>query len=251
MTPTEIRTVEACIGYQFRNRALLKQAFTRSSYVNEKAGSPRPSDTQSNEVLEFLGDSILSATLAILLVEKYGSVGQNGLTTDLTEKDFSIIKSNMSDKSALANAIRRLGVGRYMRLSRGDENQNVLAQDSPNEDLFESIIAAVALDSDMDWSVIIEVVKRLDDVERLLRARTGGATKNAKTRVKEYCEKRHIPYLYEITGTEGPDHDKRFFCRLTVDGAVVTEGVGPGRAKAEMDAATKMVARLEGEGKPV
>lgn len=248
MTEQDFLEIEQRIGYTFRNRSLLKQAFTRSSYVNELAQGRTPADTQSNEVLEFFGDSVLSAILAYLLLERYARLDETGLRTELGEADFSIIKSNMSDKRALAAAIRRLGVNRFMRLSRGDRNQNVLQQDSPNEDLFESIVAAVALDSGMDFNTLVEVVKRLDDVERLfttIRHDGNSVEKNPKSTLKEYCEKRKIGYTYEITGTEGPEHAKTFFCRLTVEGHPPVEGSGSSRAKAEACAAGKMLEHME------
>lgn len=251
MTPTELRTIEAVIGYRFQNPSLLKQAFTRSSYVNELAGGRHPSDTESNEVLEFFGDSVLSMALAYLLLEKYSEIGESGLKSRLGEKDFTLIKSNMSDKRALANAIRQLGIGKYMRLSRGDQNQNVLEKDSPNEDLFESIVAAVALDSGMDFPIILDVVRRLDDVDRLLAMREGEAEKPAKTRLKEYCEKHHIAYHYEIVGTEGPDHAKTYFARLTVEGHPPFKGEGAGRAKAEADAARAAIRVLVAMGEQI
>ncbi len=245
MKDSVLHEIEEKIGYHFKNPSLLKQAFTRSSYVNECEATHTPSDTQSNEVLEFFGDSVLSAALAYLLLERYAVVGDAGLKTALGEADFSIIKSNMSDKRALAAAIRRLGVNRYMRLSRGDENQNILEQDSPNEDLFESIIAAVALDAGMDLATIVGVVKRLDDVERLLARRgDGAASKNAKSAVKEWCEKRKIPYDYMVTRTEGPDHKRIFYVRLTVEGFPPVDGMGTSKPKAEMDAAEKLLSHL-------
>ena len=246
MTERVIREIEKQIGYTFQNKSLLKQAFTRSSYVNEQTSCHIAPDTQSNEVLEFFGDSVLSVCLTYLLLERYATLGDHGLVTALGEADFSIIRSNMSDKRALASAIRRIGVGKFMRLSRGDQNQNVLAQDSPNEDLFESIIAAVALDSGMNLPILLDVVKRLDDVDRLLDRRgNGAAVKNPKSALKEYCEKLHIPYHYEITGTEGPEHAKTFHCRLTVAGYEPVTGIGGSRAKAEMVAAKAMLEQIK------
>lgn len=245
MTPENRRLAEEKLGYTFKNPVLLEQAFTRSSYVNEKLQAHKKPDTQSNEVLEFFGDSVLSCTLAYLLLERYATLGDEGLKTALGEADFSIIKSNMSDKKALAAAIRRLGVNHLLRLSRGDINQQVLRQDSPNEDLFESLVAAVALDCGMDFPTILGVVKRLDDVDRLLRHRgEGGATKNPKSVVKEYCEKQRIPYDYRHYGESGPEHDKVFMCRLTVEGYPPVEGEGRSRAKAEMAAAEKLLPHL-------
>ncbi len=241
-----LHEIEEKLGYTFRSPILLRQAFTRSSYVNERTAARKHTDTQSNEVLEFFGDSVLSACLAYLLLERYAEVGDSGLRTELGEADFSIIKSNMSDKRALAAAIRRLGIGQYMRLSRGDENQNVLAQDSPNEDLFESIIAAVALDCGMDFRTVVNVVKRLDDVERLLARRgDGAATKNPKSMVKEWCEKHKICYDYTVISAEGPDHERTYHVRLTVEGFSPVEGVGASKPKAEMNAAEKMFPLLK------
>lgn len=248
MTEHMIASVEETIGYHFRNPALLRQAFTRSSYVNELAQGGRAADTQSNEVLEFFGDSVLSAMLAYLLLERYGEIGRRGLVTRFSEKDFSIIRSNMSDGHALADAVRRLGVNRYLRLSRGDINQNVLEQDSPNEDLFESIIAAVALDCGMDFSVILDVVRRLDDVDRLLDRRAGRVEKDPKSAVKEWCEKRHIGYDYEVVGTDGPEHAKTFHVRLTVEGYPPVEATGTSRPKAEKAAAAQCLPMLTAEG---
>ena len=245
MTEKQIREIEEKLGYTFRNRALLVQAFTRSSYVNEALQAHRVPDTQSNEVLEFFGDSVLSAMLAYLLLERYGTLGEGGLSTALGEADFSIIKSNMSDKRALAQAVRRLGVNQYLRLSRGDKNQDVLAQDSPNEDLFESIVAAVALDCGMDFDTCLGVVRRLDDVERLLEKRgDGSARKDPKSALKEWCEKRRLAYSYEEVSREGPAHRQTFVCRLTVEGYSPTEGTGRSLQKAQMAAAEQMLAVL-------
>lgn len=247
MTEQQRTELETILGYHFKNPMLLEQAFTRSSYVNEQAQGGHPARTQSNEVLEFLGDSVLSAALAYLLVNRYGEVNDRGLTTKLAEEDFTIIKSNMSDKRALAAAIRRLGVNRYLKISRGDRNQNVLEQDSPNEDLFESIIAAVALDCGMDFSVLIETVKRLDDIDRLLTVSgdRAHAQKNPKSAVKEWCEGKHIPYTYELIASEGPDHARIFTVRLTVSGYPSVTGSGTSKPKAEMSAAAAFLAMKE------
>ena len=98
----------------------------------------------------------------------------------------------------------------------------------------------------MDFPLLLEVVKRLDDVERLLAKRgDGSAQKNPKSAIKEYCEQHRIPYHYEITGTEGPEHAKTFHCQLTVEGFGTTQGAGASRSKAEMAAAKVMLEQLQ------
>ena len=97
----------------------------------------------------------------------------------------------------------------------------------------------------MDFDTCLGVVRRLDDVERLLDERgNGAAVKNPKSILKEYCEKHRIRYRYEITAAEGPDHRQTFVCRLTVEGYSPTEGTGRSLQKAQMAAAEQMLAVL-------
>ncbi len=259
MQPDIYHAIEEQLGYRFRNRALLRQALTRSSYFHEMQMSGTPSDTPSNEVLEFLGDSLLSAALAYLLIRRYGTVGENGLETRLAEGGFSAIKSKMSDKTALSRIIGEMGLQSYLRVSRGDRLQGVQDRDSPREDLFESLVAAVALDSGMNFETVLALVERLDRPERLLGddADAGAEqlqtlvrkqVRDAKTRLKEYCEKQRIPCSYTQTGVRGPEHNCTYTVCCTVTtahGAVSGTGEGPSRRKAEQAAAEAALAVLE------
>ena len=246
LTEKDLSDIEELLGYTFRNRALLRQAFTRSSYVNERAQSDTPSDTPSNEVLEFLGDSVLSTALIVLLLETYGKVGGTGLVTTLEEGEFSTLKSRMSDKSALSSIIRDMGVGHLMRMSYGDIGQDILREDSPNEDLFESIVGAVALDSHMDFSAVRALIARFDGLDRLLSDGTRKFDKDPKSRIKEYCERHHLSWNYVTVSKTGPEHAPLFRRALYIDGELYGEGEGQNTKKADRAAAAAAWQVIEG-----
>ena len=235
MNDSTLRKIEQILGYRFQNPALLRQAFTRSSYTNEMKQAKMPADTDSNEVLEFIGDSVLSAALAAILIKKYGSIGESGLCCPFTEGDLSRIKSNLSDKRALSGIIRELSLAPYLRVSRGDVANGILDQASPQEDLFESIIGAIALDSGMNFDVIIPILERLDRPDRLTERPQ--AEKDPKSTVKEYCEKRQIPYEFPLLSESGPDHAKEYRVACKIDGKEVGFGVGRSKKLADRQAA--------------
>lgn len=246
MTEQELSEIELVIGYTFRNRTLLRQAFTRRSYTHEMGQSGTPADTESNEVLEFIGDSVLGAALVMILSRRYGSLGERGLETEFEEGDFTRIKSNLSDKRALAGIVTRLGFADRMRVSHGDEINRVTDNDSPKEDLFESIIAAVALDCNMDFSVIVPLVERLDRPDRLISHVKG--EKDPKSTLKELCEQSGKTCTYDPPEREGPDHAPFYTVWCRIDGETVAKGTGSRKQLAEMAAAAAALGKLSANG---
>ena len=241
MNDSTLHKIEQILGYRFQNPALLRQAFTRSSYTNEMKQAKTPADTDSNEVLEFIGDSVLSAALAAILIKRCGSIGKSGLSCPFTEGDLSRIKSNLSDKRALSGIIRELSLAPYLRVSRGDIANGILDQASPQEDLFESIIGAIALDSGMDFDVIIPILERLDRPDRLTERPK--IEKDPKSTVKEYCEKRQIPYEFPLLSESGPDHAKEYRVACKIDGKEVGFGIGKSKKRADRHAAEDTISR--------
>ena len=108
LTPTdgELEAIERALGYTFRDRTLLRQAFTRRSYTEEyKAKNKRPAPVECNEVPETLGDSVLSAALLTILFRRHGKVTERGYEADFDEGVFTEIKKNLCDKTALSRII--------------------------------------------------------------------------------------------------------------------------------------------------
>ena len=151
-----IQVIEATIGYTFRDKSLLRQAFTRASYCNEGHG-----DHQSNEVLEFFGDSALSLAIVTNFIEKKTERYRYGIRTDLTEGDLSNMRSRLTDKKNLSDVIKKLDLEKYLIVGNGDAKLDVKSEKSVREDLCEAIIGAVYIDSGFSVPVIIAVTERM------------------------------------------------------------------------------------------
>ena len=147
-----IPEIEEKIAYTFKDKTLLRQAFTRASFCNE-ASHKTDEPYQSNEVLEFFGDSVLSAVIILNLIKTKTTRYCHGIKTDLKEGDFSNIRSKLADKKNLSDNVERLGLERYLIMGEGDRKLGIAAERSVREDLFESIVGAIYIDSDFESSL--------------------------------------------------------------------------------------------------
>ena len=154
-----LNEIEKKIGYSFKDKSLLRQAFTRTSFCNENKGKGGKK-YQSNEVLEFFGDSLLSAAIVTLLMKDCTERYEFGISTSLNEGDFSNIKSRLSDKKNLSLATEKLGLQKYLLMGEGDAKLGIENEPSVIEDLFESIIGAIYLDSGNDIKKVIASVSK-------------------------------------------------------------------------------------------
>lgn len=154
-------------NYEFKNRKLLEQAFTRKSYTQENGG-------QNNEILEFIGDKVLDICVVRYLVTRYGTdlhvqnripesfrVPQEPMEfeSQLDEGELSKAKQKMVEKRALARRMDELDLIQFLIMGQGDVEKNIAEEPSVKEDLFEAIIGAVALDSNWDFETLQQVVE--------------------------------------------------------------------------------------------
>ena len=245
-----IPKIEEIIGYAFKDKSLLVQAFTRSSFVNEansriKRGEP---PYQSNEALEFFGDSALSTAIVTMLIRKRSERYERGIRTDLTEGDFSNIRSSLSDKSNLSLAITGLGLEKMLIMGDGDSKLGIENERSVKEDLFESIIGAIYIDSGFDMETIIYTVGKLLDVSKYLSSGVSAPKQSFKNTLQEWCadKKRRLPPPeYRVVSESGPDHDKSYTVECLVDGKTVGVGTARSRKLAEGKAAEAALERLK------
>lgn len=225
-----LATIEQTIGYRFKNKQLISQAFTRSSYHYEHP------EVQSNEVMEFIGDSVLSLLVVDNLLDRYTDKDGSGLYTCLHEGDFSSIRSFMVNKSFLAKKMRKLDLHQYLRMSVGDIKQGIENSLSVLEDLFESIVGAVYLDTGRSLNETKKVIIPILEMEEELDEYDGKIKVSYKNLVQEWCDK------YEYQKPE-------YYTYPTSDGFVSTcciveqniKGEGNGR---NMKEAEKMAAEL-------
>ncbi len=167
MDNKDLQFIEDQIGYTFKNRDLLQQAFVRRSYAKENGG-------EDNEVLEFIGDKALDLVVVKLLTDKFGYFVSECDDFD-SENDFdefaceyregklTELKKRLVEKKMLAHRIDMLELAEYLIMGKGDRNNNIAEQDSVKEDLFEAIIGAVVLDSK------IESKWNLEEIESVVR----------------------------------------------------------------------------------
>ncbi len=241
----DIEKIEKAIGYRFRDKSLLIQAFTRTSFVNEAKGGVR---YQSNEVLEFLGDSVLSLAIIRRLLSDKARRYAHGLYTELDEGDFSNIKSHLSDKRNLSGSMDALGLAEYLIMGEGDKVSRTYDQPSVKEDLFESIVGAVYLDSDGDIGAITASLERMLDITAYIKGTA--VSHSAKGALQEFCQnkKRRLPLPhYETKSESGPAHMKEFVRVCYVGDRIVGEGRGKNCAEADAAAAAAGLNRLESE----
>ncbi len=224
---SNIPEIEKTIGYSFKDKSLLTQAFTRTSFCNEQ-DRRAPIKYSSNEVLEFIGDGVLSLAIITVLMSENTKRYKYGMETPLREGDFSSIKSRLSDKKNLSKSMSELGLQKFLRMGEGDGKLGIENEPSVMEDLFESIIAAIYIDCGMDMQTVIRSVSIMLDTGVYL-SRDARVIQSAKNAVQEWCadkSRRLAPPRYETVSEEGPDHKKLYTRACIVGDEVVGTGVG-------------------------
>lgn len=216
-----LEEIQKNIGYQFKNIKLLEMAFTHKSYANEHG-------IQSNEKLEFLGDSILEFISSEYLYENFKGLNEGEMTkiraTVVCEK--SLYK--IADKH---NFIKALKVGKSEIKSVKTKGVSILG------DSVEATIAAIYLDGGLEPAkkfILDNLIQEIDI------ARKNVGQKDYKTVLQEKMqEKGPIKIKYTILKEEGPDHDKKFTAEVEVEGKRLAIGEGKSKKEAEMQAAKK------------
>lgn len=177
ITEFSVSEIESIIGYTFRNKDLLEQAFTRSSYTKEN------SNCECNEVLEFIGDSVLGMITVKHLSQRYRwqnisdelanlctSKAKQYFTCELDEAELSEHKILLVQRSSLALAIEQAGLEQYLRLGNSDIKGEVQNEASVKEDLLEAILGAIAIDSNWDMNALESAVNNLIDIDSRLES---------------------------------------------------------------------------------
>ena len=239
-----IPEIEKIIDYTFRDKTLLTQAFTRTSYCNEnkiKGHAP----LQSNEVLEFFGDIVLSLSIVSYLMSDCTERYEFGIKTELGEGDFSNIKSKLSDKKNLSESTLSLGLEKYLIMGEGDVKLGISKEPSVMEDLFESIIGAIYIDTDKDLSRVMRSVSKMLDISlyKSGMARSGSA-KNALQEFLADKKRRMPPPVYKTLSEDGPDHKKVYERGVYVGEELVGRGKGKNLKIADTLAAENALAVL-------
>lgn len=224
------RQLEAKLGYRFRDRDLLRQALTHRSHVHV-TGMDR---IQSNERLEFLGDSVLGMVVNEHLFRRF---------LQKEEGDLTKIKSLLVCGSTLAKIGTRLGLGEHLLLSRSEAGTGGRQRESILADATEAIIGAIYLDGGLKRAH--EFIRRhvLVNVNETIQEQTH---RNYKSLLQERLQARYkIPPRYKVSSTTGPDHARRFTVKVSLRGTVLGVGSGTSKKQAEQRAAEIGLTRLD------
>ena len=213
--------LEESIGYTFKNKQLLETALTHTSYAYEH-------NVESNEKLEFLGDSILEFISSIYLFNNYKNLKEGEMTkvraTVVCEKSlYKIAKMhNFSDFLYLGKSEKQTG---------GENRPAILA------DSVEAVIAAIYIDGGLEEAkkIIIENLK-----EEIELASKNVGQKDYKTVLQEKLQEHgEVEIKYTIINETGPDHDKTFEAKVECNNRLLATGKGKSKKQAEMEAARK------------
>ena len=232
--------IETALDYRFRNPALLRQAFTRSSYRNEHPAC------LDNEVSELIGDSVLSLTVLSWFRERYMNVTENGLLTDFDEGQLSALKNGLVNKQHLAERMRQLNLGQYLLVSRGDYGTGIWQENSVLEDLCESIIGAIYVDTGCDFNTVSAIVRRMLDISRMPLPEKENIRLSWKNELQERTQRAdNSRPLYETVSDEIlPGNAHRVTVSCSAFGITVT-ATGKNRKSAEESAAQSLCERLD------
>ncbi|MBI5169387.1 MAG: ribonuclease III [Candidatus Eisenbacteria bacterium] len=217
-------------GITFRDPGLLKLALTHRSYLSVTGQGPR----ESNERLEFLGDSVLGLVTSEYLYRRHPDEHEGQLTKT---------KSLLVSKAILSRRALRMGLGRYVLMSHSEVESGGRQRLSILADAFESVLGAVYLDQGF------EVAREYIHKHLLAESDSIVADKrhtNYKSHLQEYVQSTYRTHpVYRIRSENGPDHSKHFMVEVMVGRRTLGEGRGHNKKEAEQAAARDALERVE------
>lgn len=226
----DLSVLEERIGYTFKNKSLLNQALTHSSYANER----KINKTEDYERLEFLGDAVLELISSDFLFHENPDVAEGKLTK---------LRSSMVCEPALAYCAKEIELGSFIRLGKGEEATGGRGRDSITSDVMEAVIGALYLDGGLQ--IAHDFIHRfiLSDLENKK------LFYDSKTVLQEMVQASEFEsFEYKLVREEGPDHDKLFAVDAILDGNVIGSGEGKTKKAAEQMAAYEAIKVLKQRG---
>src|ERR1700674_1910416 len=215
--------LEGTLEYRFRRPQLLATALTHPSAA--AIGEPH------YERLEFLGDAVLDLAIADLLMRRFPEAKEGALSKE---------RASIVNGRTLALKASEIGLGRKLRLGRGEEKSGGRDKTSILAAAFEAVIGAIYIDGGLDPAQRV--------VERLFADDIGGpsAERDYKTELQEIAYRRFRSQpVYELVAARGPDHAKRFTTRIRIAGRELGVGEGGSKKQSEQAAARAALSRID------
>ena len=237
--------LEAALGHGFARRELLVHALTHRSLANERVGTESAA-TGDNERLEFLGDAVLGLTVAEALFAAHPQWHEGELTR---------VRAMLVSRKHMAEVALAVGLGRHLRLSRGEDKGGLRSKGTVLSNTMEAVIGALFLDGGLE--PVRAFVRRFvmgEAADQLAEElQSGAALGNYKSALQEHLQSARVGTpVYRVKGESGPDHRKRFIVEVRVKtesgeiGPSLAHGKGGTKKYAEQDAARCALQRLTG-----
>lgn len=224
---------EKKIGYKFKNKDLLLQALTHSSYAYENQQYVE----SDNETLEFLGDSVLGLIIADYLYSTY---------PDLSEGELSKLKSTAGNTISLSSFSKKIKLDKNIRLGKGEEKSGGRKKKTILAGAFEALVAAIYLDGGLKearnflFSLLKALFKKIKVHHFLIN--------NYKSALQEHLQKENLPApVYKTITTTGPDHKKLFTVEVLFENIPLAKAKGSTKKNAEQKAAQKALKNFLGK----
>ena len=260
MQDEDYELIERQIGYKFKNRALLRQAFTRKSYTAETRKG------ENNEVLEFIGDKVLDIIVVKTLSRRFGKINDcNEYKSEYSEGKLSEIKKTFVESKMLSSRIESLGFEKFLIMGKGDIKIGAQNDMHVKEDLFEAILGAVAIDSDWDMQSMEDAVEMMLNPESYIdngfhevfdyvaAIQQWQQKKDGKLPDYRYCDKNDYTPCESLSAQRKNERKRLEFgfgntvCELRIDDGEPFVGYGKSKSQARVNAAKLAYNYLEKE----
>jgi ribonuclease-3 len=217
-----LKELEEKLGHPFKEIKWLNQALTHKSFVYE---TNHP-EKVANEVLEFLGDSVLNLAVSHLLLKKFPDAQEGGL---------SMMRSQLVKRSFLASLSKELQLEGYLLFGKSQQLKGGMEKSSILANAYEALIGAIFMDSGFDQA--LKIVQK--HFEPHLQIQTPSVLFNDSKSLLQICSQQSqgVSPQYRVLNESGPDHDKRFQASVTIKGEVKGVGWGKSKKEAEQEAA--------------
>lgn len=215
---------EEISGVIFKNKELLRRAFTHRSYLNENRGV----ESSHNERLEFLGDAVLELIVTEYLFEKY---------PDSTEGDLTAYRASLVNAIILSEVAQKISINDFLLLSKGEAKDTGKARQYILANTIEAIIGAIYLDQGYEVAKYFVSKNLFHLIDKIVEEKSWI---DAKSKFQEKAQEMEgqTP-MYKSLKEEGPDHDKKFTIGVYLANNLIAEGEGMSKQEAEQVAARK------------
>jgi ribonuclease-3 len=225
---------ESRLGYVFRDKALLDEALTHSTYANEH----KSTEIGDNQRLEFLGDTVINAAIARKVYLAFPDASEGRLTK---------LRAELINEAALVKVALHIRIGEELYLGKGEEIDSGSSKPSILADAYEAVIGAIFLDGSFDEASSVveshfnETIGKIDEIEMT----------DFKSAMIEYCQSKMkmIPEMV-VEDESGPEHDKVFTLSVRLDGEIIGRGTGKTKKQASQEACRQAMKSLSNQSNP-